>query len=327
MTVIRIYGYDGIYSAIDLPGQTCGLEAADGNGEIHCYRLLDGVTAMRMRLEMNAYTEVRTRTDVLEINFCVGGRFETRFSLRDHVLLKPGDMAVSCYDGFHGSQSESWFPLGYYEGICLEVDPAAAQRWLEQNAPAFSVDFPSLKANLLENKWYLYSSAGPRCEHVFRELYESISYMDPCLSQLKVLELLMLLRSVPRRDGAEAYCSARQVELIRHLRDHLIMDRDNYVSLARLAEEHDISVSHLQKLFKQIYGVPVYHYIKEYRLEQAAVELVQTAKPVTQIAQNIGYDNASKFSECFKKRYGLTPSQYRTNVRNTEKRNNRTKME
>ena len=105
------------------------------------------------------------------------------------------------------------------------------------------------------------------------------------------------------------------------------MDRDNYVSLARLAEEHDISVSHLQKLFKQIYGVPVYHYIKEYRLEQAAVELVQTAKPVTQIAQNIGYDNASKFSECFKKRYGLTPSQYRANVRNTEKRNNRTKME
>ena len=93
--MIRIYGYDGIYSAIDLPGQTCGLEAADGNGEIHCYRLLDGVTAMRMRLEMNAYTEVRTRTDALEINFCVGGRFETRFSLRDHVLLKPGDMALS----------------------------------------------------------------------------------------------------------------------------------------------------------------------------------------------------------------------------------------
>lgn len=39
-----------------------------------------------------------------------------------------------------------------------------------------------------------------------------------------------------------------------------------------------MSVSHLQKLFKQIYGVPVYHYIKEYRLEQAAVELVAQRK-------------------------------------------------
>ena len=325
--MIRIYGYDGIYSAIDLPGQTCGLEAADGNGEIHLYPLLDGVSAMCLRLEMGSYTEIRTQIGMLEINFCANGRFETRFSLRDHVLLKPGDMAISCYDGVHGTMSESHFPLGYYEGICLEVAPDPARRWIARNAPALSVDFSALNRNLLGSKWYTYGPAGPRCEHVFRELYESIAYLDPGFLQLKVLELLMLLRSIPRRDGAEAYCSARQVELIRHLRDHLIMDRDNYVSLARLAEEHDISVSHLQKLFKQIYGVPVYHYIKEYRLEQAAVELVQTAKSVTQIAQNIGYDNASKFSECFKKRYGLTPSQYRANVRNTEKRNNRTKME
>ena len=65
--------------------------------------------------------------------------------------------------------------------------------------------------------------------------------------------------------------AARQAELIRHIRDHLLTDREGYTSLSRLAAEHEMSVSHLQKLFKQIYGVPVYHYIKEYRLEQAAV--------------------------------------------------------
>ena len=71
---------------------------------------------------MGSYTEIRTQIGMLEINFCANGRFETRFSLRDHVLLKPGDMAISCYDGVHGTMSESHFPLGYYEGICLEVD-------------------------------------------------------------------------------------------------------------------------------------------------------------------------------------------------------------
>ena len=86
-------------------------------------------------------------------------------------------------------------------------------------------------------------------------------------------------------------------------------------TLSRLAAEHEMSVSHLQKLFKQIYGVPVYHYIKEYRLEQAAVELVRSARPVTEIAQDAGYDNASKFSACFKERYGVTPSQYRTDAK------------
>ncbi len=75
---------------------------------------------MLLRLEMEAYTEIRTQIGRLEVNFCVNGRFETSFSIRDRVLLKPGDMAVSCYDGCHGSSSASCFPLGYYEGICLE---------------------------------------------------------------------------------------------------------------------------------------------------------------------------------------------------------------
>ena len=294
--VIEIVYHGEAAAAFGPDGQAGGFENADGNGEIHLYPLLDGVSAMCLRLEMGSYTEIRTQIGMLEINFCANGRFETRFSLRDHVLLKPGDMAISCYDGVHGTMSESHFPLGYYEGICLEVAPDPARRWIARNAPALSVDFSALNRNLLGSKWYTYGPAGPRCEHVFRELYESIAYLDPGFLQLKVLELLMLLGRVPRESAADPYCSVRQAELARHLRDHLLTDREGYVSLSQLAAEHEISVSHLQKIFKRVYGVPVYHYIKEYRLEQAAVELVRSAKPVTQIAQAAGYDNASKFA-------------------------------
>ena len=266
--MIEIIYHDGVAAAPCPPGQTGGFEGADGNEEIHCFRLLDGVSAMLMRLEMESYTEKRTQTGVLELNFCVNGRFESQFSLRDHILLKPGDMAISCYDGLHGSQSESCFPLRYYEGICLEVEPNEAGRCITQNAPAFSLDFAALKQNLLGSKWYMYGPAGPRCEHVFRELYESAPYSDLSFLRLKVLELLMLLGRIPRENSANTYCSAKQVELVRHIRDHLLTDREHYVSLAQLAAEHEMSVSHLQKLFKQFYGVPVYHYIREYRLER-----------------------------------------------------------
>ena len=95
------------------------------------------------------------------------------------------------------------------------------------------------------------------------------------------------------------------------MRDHLLTNRNNYVSLARLAEEHQISVSHLQRLFRQVYGMPVYHYIREYRLEQAAVELLSSRKHIVEIAMDAGYDSASKFSAAFKARYGVTPSAYR----------------
>ena len=60
--------------------------------------------------------------------------------------------------------------------------------------------------------------------------------------QLKLLELLMLLRSMPRAERETEYCSAEQVRLVSHLRDHLLTERDSYVSLSRLAEEHHLSV-------------------------------------------------------------------------------------
>ena len=325
MIAIIFHDETGMGSAF--PVQADGFEKADGSGEIHYYRLFDGVGILLLRLEMETYTEMRTQVGVLEVNFCINGRFETSFSMRSHVLLKPGDMAISCYDGLHGTKSESHFPLGYYEGLCLEIDPAAAGHWIRLNAPAFPIDFTALKQNLLGSKWYMVGPAGPRCEHVFRELYESASYAERGFLQLKVLELMLLLGRIPQERAADPYCSAEQTALAHHLRDHLLTNREGCVSLAQLAAEHAISVSHLQKLFKQTYGMPVYHYIKEYRLEQAAVELVRSRKPITEIAQHAGYDNASKFSESFKKRYGKTPSRYRADKTNAVKRSIETKTE
>ena len=325
--MIDIIFHDETGMGSAFPAQADGFEKADGSGEIHYYRLFDGVGILLLRLEMETYTEIRTQVGVLEVNFCINGRFETSFSMRSHVLLKPGDMAISCYDGLHGTKSESHFPLGYYEGLCLEIDPAAAGHWIRLNAPAFPIDFTALKQNLLGSKWYMVGPAGPRCEHVFRELYESASYAERGFLQLKVLELMLLLGRIPQERAADPYCSAEQTALAHHLRDHLLTNREGCVSLAQLAAEHAISVSHLQKLFKQTYGMPVYHYIKEYRLEQAAVELVRSRKPITEIAQHAGYDNASKFSESFKKRYGKTPSRYRADKTNAVKRSIETKTE
>ena len=144
MTIVHITYHDETNIGSCPIGQTGGFENADGNGEIHCFRIFDGVSVMLMQLEMGSYTEIRTQVGVLEVNFCINGRFETSFSMRSHVLLKPGDMAISCYDGLHGTKSESHFPLGYYEGLCLEIAPAAAGHWIRLNAPAFPIDFTAL---------------------------------------------------------------------------------------------------------------------------------------------------------------------------------------
>lgn len=85
----------------------------------------------------------------------------------------------------------------------------------------------------------------------------------------------------------------------KHMRDHIISDPDCYSSVEQLAAEHQMSVSQLQKVFQSIYGVPVYKYLREYRLEQAAVALQKTEKSITEIALTAGFSNPGKFSETF----------------------------
>lgn len=303
-----------------------GMDCIFGKGRMACYDLLDGIMGIAIRLEMSDFLERRSNAQTIEINFCVNGRFETSFSRREHVLLKPGDMAVSRCDGVHGAETVSYLPLGYYEGLCLQIDPERVERWMARHAPAFVVDISRLMKNLLREGWYMFGEIDHRCERVFQELYEGISDFDTQYLQLKVVELLMLLTRILRSECGARCCSSRQIEVIQHIRDQVLADREHYTSLSQLAAEHHISVSQMQKLFKQNYGAPIYRYIKEYRLEQASVALVQSSKSITEIALSSGYDTASKFSECFKKRYGMTPTQYRA-VNNMSKQRNQNKME
>ena len=94
--MIEILCHDGAAEVLCPPEQAGGFEQATGTGTIHCYSLIDGVRAMLMRLEMQSYTEVRTQPGLLELNFCVDGRIEIRFSLRDHLLTdREGDVSLA----------------------------------------------------------------------------------------------------------------------------------------------------------------------------------------------------------------------------------------
>ena len=124
-------------------------------------------------------------------------------------------------------------------------------------------------------------------------------------------QLFLLLAQSPIQPETGTYLPRTQEKLIRHLRDHIVGDELHYSSLQELAAEHGISVSFLQKSFKQVYGVPVYQYLKAYRLEKAAVLLRNSKRSVTKIALDTGYTNPAKFSEAFRKLYGLPPSEYR----------------
>jgi YesN/AraC family two-component response regulator len=82
-------------------------------------------------------------------------------------------------------------------------------------------------------------------------------------------------------------------------------------SLKDLAEELFVSPNYLCELFKRHTGRNITEYLSDYRLRQAEKYLKQIACKVADVSTLVGYKDAKYFSTAFKKKYGMTPLEYR----------------
>lgn len=84
------------------------------------------------------------------------------------------------------------------------------------------------------------------------------------------------------------------------------------MSLNYLADEFQLSVSHLSRLFKEYAECNFMDFLLEIRLNKARELLSGTDHKIGQIAEAAGYSNVNSFVRIFKKSTGLTPGEFRT---------------
>ncbi len=83
-------------------------------------------------------------------------------------------------------------------------------------------------------------------------------------------------------------------------------------SLEQLAGGVGLSVSRLSHLFREETGMSIQGYVLERRLLAAGMMLVQTHERISQIAYRVGFGDVSNFNHAFKRRFGMSPRQYRS---------------
>ncbi|SEA00568.1 two-component system, response regulator YesN [Oribacterium sp. KHPX15] len=83
------------------------------------------------------------------------------------------------------------------------------------------------------------------------------------------------------------------------------------ISRNDLADMFFFDPDYITKIFKREKGMSYMDYIIEKRMELAKKLLTETNTPVRDISLAIGYDNYSYFTRLFKKKFGITPAEYR----------------
>ena len=87
------------------------------------------------------------------------------------------------------------------------------------------------------------------------------------------------------------------------------------ISNKLLAEKANISVVYFRKLFKECYGISPGQYMLKIKIDKAKQLLKTGTLTVTEISAKCGYSNVYHFCEIFKKKTGMTPTEYRKKKR------------
>jgi AraC-like DNA-binding protein len=90
-------------------------------------------------------------------------------------------------------------------------------------------------------------------------------------------------------------------------------------TIQALAQEFNLSHSHLQHLFKQQTGARLGHLLTEQILHHAAFLLTHTNMRIKEIAHTAGYEHTSSFIRAFERHFSQAPRLYRQNPQKAAK--------
>lgn len=128
--------------------------------------------------------------------------------------------------------------------------------------------------------------------------------------EAKTIQLLLLQLEQLCCNSCAIKCSLKKPESDKmHVAKELLLDNiKNPLSLKELAHQVGTNEFTLKKDFKAIFGTTVFGYLNDFKMEKALKLLKEEGQTVTQVAEIIGYKNATHFTTAFKKKYGILPS-------------------
>ena len=268
----------------------------------------------------------------LEINLCTGGRGYIEGDGTVHCKVLPFLSVAQCLEGTYEIGLDGGEPVALEEGGAFITRPDQAQRIVHRcpnsggNMTAQWLFFAAVYDGFLDIGRCLQPpviltprEAGPFGE-VIRLLVENQKAAPPAGASPLGWEL--------RREARRQELAFRALELLLEVSEVMfpeesyqailpaiaLMDRaegSERLRLEGLAHACNLSVTGFTGLFRRLTGDSPMSFYQKRRLSRAAAVLLTSQASLGEIAQSCGFYDQFHLSREFKRRYGVSPRQYR----------------
>ncbi len=145
----------------------------------------------------------------------------------------------------------------------------------------------------------------------FHKIFDLVINETPCYQQVASGLVIKALGYILAAHNHQEFAGTDIERIIKELCVKIRQNASENFNFDEVAENYDISSSHLRKLFKRYTGKSPHQYYLDIKIINAKELLLNTQKTVKEIAIEMGFDSVHYFSRIFKAKTGKTPSDFR----------------
>lgn len=288
------------------------LDDDSGEGFMTMYRVFEGVYLMYNDFHLKScVSEYQNAETVLCIDHCREGRIEHENAFGGRYYMEAGDLRIDRRIHHKGRVE---LPLSHYHGMTIGFMQGLAEESLRSYFPTLRLDLDALSERFCHDEKEFIIRADERLNLLFSQLYHPPKSVRLEYFRAKTVELLLLLGDIDPEMQTEQrqYFPASQTEKVKEVHSLITSRLGKSFTVSELSDISGMPPAALRKVFRAVYGAPIYQYIKSFKMKAAAAMLISDSElTIAETAQRFGYDNPSKFSAAFRDIMGMTPQNYR----------------
>jgi AraC-like DNA-binding protein/mannose-6-phosphate isomerase-like protein (cupin superfamily) len=260
----------------------------------------------------NDLTEVEHHHDFIEIVFITKGK-GTQVISNNEYDVSEGDIFI-----LQGFQNHYFKNAGKAEIINVMYDPvksndlvSADVKTIDGYSALFILE-PRYRDRMhFRNMLHLNRVDLAKSEYILNSMLHEASQKEPGYELFLKNKLEEIIIFLSRKYSQISIPKAKSLVRIGKAIDYIENNFHNNIYVQQLAELTFMSVRNFQRVFKEATGLSPNDYLLDMRIQYASKLLTETDSAIYDVSGRVGISDWFYFSKAFKKKFGVSPLNYR----------------